>query len=274
MAICLQYVDKKGFVIEAFIGLVHVKDTSALSLKKVIADVLAYHSLTLSYVHGQCYDEASNIQDNKWDPVLKKNIECDSLKEKVDAFCVKHNIPLPNYDEPFANFGRSRRKVVDYTTLYHYRVNVFYKIIDWQELNDRFNEVTSDLLNEVVCLNPVDLFSSFDIKKIVRMTELYPDDFDEFKMRAIENQLVNYIIDVRNIDKRFSHLGGLGELFRKLVETKKHLNYFLVFLLVKFALIPPVTIASVEKAFSIKNAKLKILEGGSNGRAGYVSICL
>ncbi|XP_015162385.1 uncharacterized protein [Solanum tuberosum] len=383
MAICLRYVDKMGFVMEAFIGLVHIKDTSALSLKKAIVDVLAHHSLTLSNVRGQCYDGASNMQgelvllisnilnvlgasfkrvdnfreskkkhlqmaldmgeletgrglnqelglvkvgdtrwgshyksfgnfissfdsivdvlgtlvenastleerarasgflrscqikkeqdianamilvkvakrrlqalrDNEWDPLLKKYIGWDSLKEMVEAFCIKHGISLPNFDDPYANSGRSRRKVVICTTLHHYRVDVFYKIIDWQlqELNDRFNEVTSDLLNGVSCLNPIDSFSSFDIKKIMRMAELYPDDFDGSNMRALENQLVNYIIDVRDIDERFSNLGGLGELSRKLVETKKHLTYSLVFLLVKFALLLPVATATVERAFS------------------------
>nr|XP_009802059.1 PREDICTED: uncharacterized protein LOC104247685 [Nicotiana sylvestris] len=34
MPIVLRYVDRKGFVMEASIGLVHVLDTSALSLKK------------------------------------------------------------------------------------------------------------------------------------------------------------------------------------------------------------------------------------------------
>ncbi|KAG5622860.1 hypothetical protein H5410_008078 [Solanum commersonii] len=62
MAIVLRYVDKKGFVVEVFIGLVHVKDTNALSLKKTIVNVLAQHSLSLSYVRGQCHDGASNMQ--------------------------------------------------------------------------------------------------------------------------------------------------------------------------------------------------------------------
>ncbi|XP_055800854.1 uncharacterized protein LOC129870209 [Solanum dulcamara] len=99
-------------------------------------------------------------------------------------------------------------------------------LVKLQELNDRFNEVTSDLLNGVSCLNPIDSFSNFDINKIMRMTELYLDDFDGSNIRTLENQLVNYVIDVRDIDERFSNLGGLGELSRKLVETKKHLNYF------------------------------------------------
>ncbi|KAG5615919.1 hypothetical protein H5410_015743 [Solanum commersonii] len=62
MAICLRYVDKRGFVMEAFIGLVHIKDTSDLSLKEAIVYVLAHHFLTLSNVRGKCYDGASNMQ--------------------------------------------------------------------------------------------------------------------------------------------------------------------------------------------------------------------
>ncbi|XP_060182119.1 uncharacterized protein LOC132611759 [Lycium barbarum] len=150
-----------------------------------------------------CKRRLQALRDNEWDPLLENHSGWDSLKEKVEFFCIKHKISLPNYDDPYANSGRSRRKVVDYTTLHHYRVELFYKIIDWQlqELNERFNEVTSDLLNGVACLNPIESFSSFDIKKIVRMAELYPDDFDGFSMRALENQLANYIIDVRDIDK-------------------------------------------------------------------------
>ncbi|KAM3263254.1 zinc finger MYM-type protein 1-like [Capsicum annuum] len=118
-----------------------------------------------------------------------------------------------------------------------------------QKLNDHFNEVTSDLINGVACLKPIDTFSSFDIQKILVMAKLYPNNFDEFNMGVLENQIVNYIIDVRDIDKRFFNLDELGKLSRKLVETKKHLTYPLVFLLVKFALLLPVATASVERAF-------------------------
>nr|XP_016502282.1 PREDICTED: uncharacterized protein LOC107820506 [Nicotiana tabacum] len=99
--------------------------------------------------------------------------ECDSLIDKVSAFCVKYNILISNFDDFYVNPGRSRRKVADYTILYHYHVDIFFKIIDWQvqELNARFNEVTTNLLVGVACLNPVDSFSSFDINKILMMTE-------------------------------------------------------------------------------------------------------
>ncbi|KAG5615923.1 hypothetical protein H5410_015747 [Solanum commersonii] len=149
---------------------------------------------------------------------------------------------------------------------FHYPILLIHMLIlgdhDLQQLNDHFNEVTSDFLNGVSCLNPLDSFSSFDIKKIMRMAELYPDDFDESNMRALEYQLVNYIIDIHDIEERFSNLGGLWELSIKLVWTKKHLNYSLVFLLVKFDLLLPVATTTIERAFSA----MKILKNDLQNR--------
>ncbi|XP_016546389.1 uncharacterized protein LOC107846544 [Capsicum annuum] len=152
----------------------------------------------------------------------------------------------------YVNSGRSRCKSADYTVFHHYRVEVFCKIIYWQlqELNDRFDEVTTELLYGVACSNPIDSFLNFDIQKIMRMTELYPDDFDELILCALKNQLANYIIDVRDIDKRFSNLNGFCDLSKKLVQTKEHSCYLFIFRLVKFALLLPVATASVERAFS------------------------
>ncbi|XP_033515032.2 uncharacterized protein [Nicotiana tomentosiformis] len=129
------------------------------------------------------------------------------------------------------------------------------KIIDWQvqELNARFNEVTTNLLVGVACVNPVDSFFSFDINKILMMVELYPDDFDENIMVTLKNQLETYIVDVRDVDERFSNLQGLVDLSETLVKTKKHLNYPFVFRLVKFALLLPVATTTVERTFSAMN---------------------
>ncbi|XP_070046177.1 uncharacterized protein [Nicotiana tomentosiformis] len=439
LAIVMRYVNRCGSMVEHFIGIVHVRNTTALCLKKAIVDYLAQHSLSLSYVRGQCYDGARNMQgdlcglktliqqesksaysihcfahqlqltlvavskkclevgelvllvsnvlnivggsfkrmddlresqaekvqealdmgeletgrslnqelglaraaDTRWGShyksfknfismfgsiidvldtivvdartleerakakgypstcqtfevafmlhlmrdilgitnelntslqkkkqdianvillveVAKRRLqklreeEWDSLIDKVSAFCVKYNILIPNFDDLYVNSGRSRRKVADYTILHHYRVDIFFKIIDWQvqELNARFNEVTTNLLIGVACLNPVDLFSSFDINKILRMAELYPDDFDENITVTLKNQLETYIVDVRDVDERFSNLQGLVDLSETLVKTKKHLNYSVVFRLVKFALLLPVATATVERTFS------------------------
>lgn len=43
MTISLHFVDKKGFVVELFIGIVHVSDTNALSLKAAIEALFSRH---------------------------------------------------------------------------------------------------------------------------------------------------------------------------------------------------------------------------------------
>ncbi|KAM3238874.1 hypothetical protein P3L10_013907 [Capsicum annuum] len=119
-----------------------------------------------------------------------------------------------------------------------------------KQLNDRFDEVRTDLLHGITLLNPINSFSSFDIKKIMRMTELYPDGFVQSNMGTLENQLASYIVDVRDVDERFFDLNGLCDFSKRLVHTNKHSNYPLVFRLVKLALLLPVATTSVERAFS------------------------
>ncbi|KAJ8767175.1 hypothetical protein K2173_013572 [Erythroxylum novogranatense] len=62
MAVALRYVDKKGQVMERILGLVHVSDTSSLSLKRALESLFAKHGLSLSKILGQGYDGASNMQ--------------------------------------------------------------------------------------------------------------------------------------------------------------------------------------------------------------------
>lgn len=62
LSLCLRYVDNKGMVKERLLGLVHVGDTTSLTLKVAIESLLMKHSLTLSRVRGQGYDGASNMR--------------------------------------------------------------------------------------------------------------------------------------------------------------------------------------------------------------------
>ena len=63
MGVVIRYVNKMGIVKERFIGVVHVQNTTSLSLKAGIDSLLAEHSLSLSRIRSQGYDEASNMQD-------------------------------------------------------------------------------------------------------------------------------------------------------------------------------------------------------------------
>ncbi|KAH7673951.1 Ribonuclease H-like protein [Dioscorea alata] len=52
-----------GCVIERFLAMVHVSDTSSISLKNAIDCLFAKHGLSLSRLRGQGYDGASNMRD-------------------------------------------------------------------------------------------------------------------------------------------------------------------------------------------------------------------
>jgi len=62
MAVVLRYVDKSGVVKESFVGIVHVKDTTAANLKSYIDSLFAKLKLSLKQVRGQGYDGASNMR--------------------------------------------------------------------------------------------------------------------------------------------------------------------------------------------------------------------
>ena len=62
MAVVFRFVDKKGAVKERFVGVVHVKETSSLSLKHAIDELFAKYGLSLKKVRGQGYDGASNMK--------------------------------------------------------------------------------------------------------------------------------------------------------------------------------------------------------------------
>ena len=59
-------------------------------------------------------------------------------------------------------------------------------------------------------------FAAFDVKKLLRMTEIYPNDFIEVLEVALYYQLNNYVTNVRS-DSKFGKLKGFSDLCAKLV---------------------------------------------------------
>ena len=140
------------------------------------------------------------------------------------------------------------------TQEHHYRVDTFYAALDAiiTELDHRFNEVSSELLVCISCLDPRDSFSRFDIDKIARLTEIYDQDFSIVDRSIIRDQLQTFILHVRRVDD-FIACHDLGSFAIKMVETEKYLAFPLVYRLIELALLLPVATASVERAFSAMN---------------------
>ncbi|XP_017248713.1 uncharacterized protein LOC108219719 [Daucus carota subsp. sativus] len=61
MVLLIRYVDKYGSVAERFLGVVHVNDTTSLSLKHDV-ELSNKHRLSIAKIRGQGYDGASNMQ--------------------------------------------------------------------------------------------------------------------------------------------------------------------------------------------------------------------
>lgn len=61
IAVIFHYVDKNMCVIECFIGIEHVANITAMSLKKAIDALFYKHGLSMASLHGQSYNGASNI---------------------------------------------------------------------------------------------------------------------------------------------------------------------------------------------------------------------
>jgi len=62
MALVVRFVDRSGFIREQFFDIVHVKDTTASTLKKEISFVLSHHNLDVQNIRGQGYASASNMR--------------------------------------------------------------------------------------------------------------------------------------------------------------------------------------------------------------------
>ena len=144
--------------------------------------------------------------------------EWESLLTEVSSFCTTHDISVLNMDETFVVSGRSRRNTQQKTNLHHYRVELFYTVIDMQlqELNNRFSEANTNFLLCMACLNPSNSFVVFDKEKFIRLAKFYPSDFLGTDILALDSQLQNYIFDMRS-NNFFLELQGVSELAEKLV---------------------------------------------------------
>jgi hypothetical protein len=174
--------------------------------------------------------------------------------QRVTLFCNKHGIQVSSMDGNYVPFRRSSRFCAVQINDDRFRRQVYIGIIDRiiQELDTRFDEVNMELLSCMTALNPSNSFASFDANKVRRLAEFYPNDFSNSDVLRVEMQLDNYIDDMRR-DVIFQGINNLVDLSMKLVQTNRHYVYDLVYLLLKFVLILPVAMTSVERAFSSMN---------------------
>ncbi|XP_039135821.1 uncharacterized protein LOC120273258 [Dioscorea cayenensis subsp. rotundata] len=189
-------------------------------------------------------DRIQDLRDNRWDELL----------EEVGSFCAKMCIPVSNMKDKIPVRDHSRREEQWITYYHHYHTEVFIAVLDLIaiEMNGRFSEITIEFLTCISCLHPRDSFSRFHHGKLLRLAEIYSYDFSVQDLQVLKEQLHTYIQDVRR-SSNFVECHDLASLAVKLVETRKHLVFPLVYRLIELALILLVATTSVERAFSAMN---------------------
>ena len=274
-----RFVNKKGEVLERLLGVQHVVDTTSANLKRSLDAMFVKHDLSMSRLRGQGYDGASNMRgelhglsqalqqkDQNIVSAMNMVVSVKSLLQKLrddgweplllasTNFCGGRNIIVPNMDDNISALGypRSSRKMV--TCLHHYKVQIFNEVVDRNivEMNNRFCETSTRLLRCVACLDPRDSFSRFDHEKLVELAKMYIVDFSSHDCYLLIDELSIYIdVMKRSID--FLGCDSLTDLALKLVQTRQHLIFPLVYRLITLALTLPVATASVERVFSAMN---------------------
>ena len=131
-----------------------------------------------------------------------------------------------------------------------FHADMFLGVVDMQlqELNNKFDEVNTELLRCMSAFNPANSFSAFDIEKLVKLAGLYSHDFDLQEINQLRFQLRHYIARVRN-DENFRNLRSLSELSMMIVKKDLVSPYGIVYQLLKLVLVLPVATAVLRVFF-------------------------
>ncbi|XP_006656751.1 uncharacterized protein LOC102711629 [Oryza brachyantha] len=287
LALCLRFVNKIGEPVERFLGLVHVEDTMALTLKEAIKSLLLKYQLPLSIVRGQGYDGASNMKGHR---LLRKTpivlgffgqlayllnvlgmswFESRDGPSKASALqkreqdvmnamdlleLTKHKVKVVDMDAKYKPIQRARKFYKDAFNYHRFHADMFLGVIDRQiqEFSNRFDEVNTELLRCMAAFSPTKGFSAFNREMLLKLAGFYPHDFSFEEMNQLTFQLNLYFSDVSK-DENFTNLRSLAELSKMLVTTEKSIRHYLVYRLLKLVLILSVATAGVERVFSSMN---------------------
>ena len=224
------------FILHLMIELLSITDNLSRALQRKDQYIVEAMHLIMGVK-----ERLQDTRDNGWEPLFKR----------VKSFCDKNQIKVPNMDKEVNARGTSARRRQKVTNMHFYHVEIFLEAIHaiLTEMNHRFSEVSSELLVCMAALNPRNSFSSFDVDKLVRLAEIYAEDFDVGHILLLPSELKEFHVRVRN-NKEFLGCTELSKVAEIMVKTKMNTSYPLVYRLIELTLILPVATASVERVFS------------------------
>ncbi|XP_039851317.1 zinc finger MYM-type protein 1-like [Panicum virgatum] len=224
------------FILHLMIELLSMIDILSRALQRKDQDIVEAMHLIMDVKDG-----LQDMRENRWEPLLKK----------VKTLCERNEIEVPDMNDEINVRGTSRRRKQKVTNMHYYHVEIFLVAIDaiLTELNHRFSETSSELLVCMACFNPRKSFSNFDVDKLVRLAEIYAEDFDIGDLTVLPNELKSFVNRARRTPE-FLGCTELGKVAEIMVKTNMNTSYQRVYRLIELTLILPVATASVERIFS------------------------
>ena len=126
--------------------------------------------------------------------------EYESLCDQTINFCKDHGTEVPNVDDLVGAMGQSVRSKNKVIVHHYFKVSVFNVPIDvtLTEMNHRCNEVNTELVDCMSCLNPINNFSKFSVDKLIRLAAIYAEDFTQAERLLLRTQLQTFLTNIRS----------------------------------------------------------------------------
>ena len=145
MTIILRCVDKEGFIKERFFHIVHVRDTTALTLKNEICAVLSHYNLHIENIRGQRYYGASNMC-SEWN-----ELQALFLKDCPYAYyvyCIAHRLQLA--------LVTTSREVKDVHQFFNHFVNIINIVVGSSKRNDELQHAQAKQVENMIASNEIE----------------------------------------------------------------------------------------------------------------------
>ena len=142
MAIILRFVDKEGFIKERFFHVVHVRNTTALTIKNEICAIFSHYNLHIENIRGQGYDGASNMR-GEWN-----GLQAPFLKDCSYAYyvhCMAHMLQLA--------LITASREVKDVHQFFDYLVNIINIVVGSSKHNDELQHAQAEQVENMIASN-------------------------------------------------------------------------------------------------------------------------
>jgi len=136
-------------------------------------------------------EQVSEVREHGWE----------ELFEEVKAFCLLHNIIVPNMEDTLTVRGRARGRGGQLVTHYHHFKYEIFNVVHDQiivEMNNCFAKRSTQLLRCITCLDPRNSFANYDRSKILELAQIYKDDFSSYDLLCLRDQIDIFIGEVRN----------------------------------------------------------------------------